>query len=672
MPAWILTLLGLLALLPADGACARTLVARIATVSTPVAVLDGVEVRLAWPAGAEQGDLRISARRAEAPGLGHRHRALSWRCPLRRDGRGGWACAGELREGGGAPLRLALALPAGGVDATLSDGRGARLALQYRDASPDLFAIDITRVPVAWAQAMATQAWAGVHLGDGRLDGHLDIRVPDGGPMRIAGDLALADAGFDTADGTQAGAGLGARLGIDWLVLAEGPRIDIAGELRGGELLFGSGYFVLPDAPMPVRLRAQGTASGWELAGFSANDPGTLDVRGSATLGEGGALQALELALRSADVAQLPARYLSGWLGQAGLGGLAMSGALDVDLVLTGGALASLDLRPRALGILAPDDRFRFEGLDGRVHLVSAGRATSELRWRDGALGAVEFGAARLPMESSDGELRLAEDVAVPLLDGHLAVSGLRLRPRGEAGPLLVEGALAVAGLDLARLSWAFGLPAFPGRLSGSIPGARYVGERLDFDGGLVAQVFDGEVQVSSLAMERPFGVAPTLMADVALDGLDLDALTGVLEVGGITGRLHGRIDGLRLVDWEPVAFDAELHTRPRRGVRQRISQRAVQDISSVGDASFTASLQGRLLALFDDFGYRRIGISCRLANGVCTMAGLQPRGDGFVIVEGSGLPRLDIVGFNRSVDWETLVERVMAAGSGEVSPVFD
>ena len=85
-----------------------------------------------------------------------------------------------------------------------------------------------------------------------------------------------------------------------------------------------------------------------------------------------------------------------------------------------------------------------------------------------------------------------------------------------------------------------------------------------------------------------------------------------------------------------------------------------------------TASLQGRLLALFDDFGYRRIGISCRLANGVCTMAGLQPRGDGFAIVEGAGLPRLDIVGFNRRVDWDTLVERLAAVGSGDVSPVFD
>jgi hypothetical protein len=116
-----------------------------------------------------------------------------------------------------------------------------------------------------------------------------------------------------------------------------------------------------------------------------------------------------------------------------------------------------------------------------------------------------------------------------------------------------------------------------------------------------------------------------------------------------------------------------------------------VQDISSVGDASFVASLQGRLIALFDDFGYRRIGISCRLANEVCMMDGLHAAGPapdpaaaaaagatpdtarsspGFTIVEGSGLPRLTVVGFNRRVDWPTLLERLTAAGKGEVSPV--
>ena len=86
-------------------------------------------------------------------------------------------------------------------------------------------------------------------------------------------------------------------------------------------------------------------------------------------------------------------------------------------------------------------------------------------------------------------------------------------------------------------------------------------------------------------------------------------------------------------------------------------------------------SLQGKLIGLFNDFGYRRIGIACRLVNQVCEMSGLQDSphgqaGNSFTIVEGSGIPSLSVVGFNRQVDWPTLVERLGAVGSGEVKPV--
>ncbi|MGJ7904440.1 hypothetical protein, partial [Lysobacter sp. 1R34A] len=78
--------------------------------STAVATLEDVRVRLSWPARAAQGELQLQAGRVVAPDLGYRYRDVLWRCPLQRDGRGGWRCDGELRSGGGRPLRLALDL----------------------------------------------------------------------------------------------------------------------------------------------------------------------------------------------------------------------------------------------------------------------------------------------------------------------------------------------------------------------------------------------------------------------------------------------------------------------------------------------------------------------------------------------------------------------------------
>src|SRR3546814_1567293 len=99
-------------------------------------------------------------------------------------------------------------------------------------------------------------------------------------------------------------------------------------------------------------------------------------------------------------------------------------------------------------------------------------------------------------------------------------------------------------------------------------------------------QVFDGRVEVTALSMERPFGVAPTLSADFALHDLDLLAITEVFDFGSISGRLDGHIDGLRLVAWSPVTFDAELHTVRRRG-RSEEHTSELQSLMRISYADF-------------------------------------------------------------------------------------
>src|SRR3546814_17875037 len=86
--------------------------------------------------------------------------------------------------------------------------------------------------------------------------------------------------------------------------------------------------------------------------------------------------------------------------------------------------------------------------------------------------------------------------------------------------------------LQLGELSQSLGGPAFRGTLDGTIPVARYADDRLDFDGGLSMQVFDGRVEVTALSMERPIGVEPTLSADFARHDPSLLAITEVYEIG--------------------------------------------------------------------------------------------------------------------------------------------
>ena len=85
-PGSSLRLLPWLLLACIGAAEARTMQARIARVTTGVATLEGVGVRLDWPAQAKQGELLLTARRVDANDLGYRFRDVHWRCPLRRDG----------------------------------------------------------------------------------------------------------------------------------------------------------------------------------------------------------------------------------------------------------------------------------------------------------------------------------------------------------------------------------------------------------------------------------------------------------------------------------------------------------------------------------------------------------------------------------------------------------
>ncbi|MEH6420454.1 hypothetical protein [Pseudomonas sp. CGJS7] len=654
---------------------ARTLNAKMAKVATAVATLEQVQLRLSWPEGAERGELELRAGLIQAPDLGYRYRDVLWRCPLLRDGSGGWRCEGELRGAGGRPLRLALDLGVASTDARLSQGASA-LALRRAAATPDITRIELTRVPLAWAQALVAQAWPQGRIKAGSLDGHLDIAAPERQPLRIAGPLRLTGAALETPDGLIAAEKLGAQLRID-AQIDRGSRVAVDGRLLGGEMLFGNAYLSMQQRPIDLNLQAaQNPGEGWRLPQFSWRDGGILAMRGSAELTPQADLAALDLDLSSADLAPLRDGYLSGFLGLAGLAKLQMSGAMQARLRMRGGELEQAEASLRGVGLNDDQGRFRFSGLDGTVAYSADAPRDSELGWREGALHGLEFGAARLPFASGDGELRLQRAVDFPMLGGRVGLDGLRLRPPAGGKGLDVRFGLNLDRLDIGRLAKALDGPAFTGELSGRLPEAHYADDRLELNGGLTMQLFGGTVAVSSLAMERPFGVAPTLSSDLALSDIDLESLTGVFGFGSITGRLFGRVDQLRLVDWQPTAFDAELHTRKTRGVRQRISQRAVQDLSSVGDSSFVGSLQDRLLGFFDDFGYARLGISCRLAEEVCHMDGLGPAkaapdgSRGFTIVQGAGVPHLDVVGYNRRVDWPTLLERLEAVSKGDLKPV--
>ena len=246
--------------------------------------------------------------------------------------------------------------------------------------------------------------------------------------------------------------------------------------------------------------------------------------------------------------------------------------------------------------------------------------------------------------------------VALPLLGGTLTMRGFATEPPQEGWRWAFRGELSP--VSMARFTQAVGLPTMHGTISAEIPRVTYARSTLQVDGALLVKVFDGTVTVDTLRLIEPFGKAPRVTLDLEAREIDLDLLTRALSFGSMTGRVDAKIRNLELANWRPVGFDARIGSIEGEYSR-KISQRAVQNITSLGGASASAAIQGSFLRFFREFGYRRLGLNCKLERGVCTMGGIEDTAGGYVIVEGGGIPALSVLGYNRAVDWNELVARL-------------
>ena len=656
-----------LAWVPAIGH-ARTLDLRADSLRSAVAIADGLHARLDWPDAAQNGSLRIDADAIDASAYGYRFSNVHWECPLTRDRNGGWHCDGDVRAGNAKPMRLSLELAAASTFARLSDGRSA-VGMQRIAKTPDSTRLLFEQVPAAWLQAYTATLWADGKLQKGTLAGRLDVRVPARGPLDVQGPLQLRGVALETPDGRFAAGALDADVQFGFIRNAAHRAVSVDITLRGGELLADGLYAALPKTPVIANIHAsQSGRDDWIFPVLRWNDGAVLTASGDARYSSAWVLRALNLQLRSTDLGTARDRYLTGWLGPAGFADLRLRGGIQAEIARTANGLQSVHANLLGVDAIDGKQRFALRGLDGDLRWTADGSAVaSALRWNNGALFGFALGPARIALRSQSGKLQLDGAANIALLGGTLRLDRFDLTASDAGNGARFVVGMSLLKLQVAQLAKALGWPAFGGTLDGVLPAARYENDVLSFDGGLTAQVFGGNLEIGKLAMERPFGADPSLNADVTIKGFDLKALTDAFGFGEITGRLDGHIRNLRLLAWSPIAFDAELHSDDTAPDSRRISRRAVVDLSSVGGGGFGSGLQAQALRLFQDFGYARLGLSCKLANNVCHMDGVGSVGAGYTIVEGSGLPHISVIGYAREVDWPTLVSRLRVASEGKI-----
>ncbi|MBD8524816.1 hypothetical protein [Pseudomarimonas arenosa] len=516
--------------------------------------------------------------------------------------------------------------------------------LQWRSIAVDL----LRPIMAEW--------WPSLQSLTGSVDGALRWRWQE---QVGSGELSVNRLSLDAEAGSVALADVTLQGSVQWHGLEAVKSMQFEAEIAAGEGLWNSLYTAFEPGSR-VRLAAQPHPGGvwkWQLG---AGDPfgHRLQLSLQSTDTEAWTHWPWQLSLSSPDLASALTRYLESPLATLGWRDTALAGAVELSASGVGDSPLAFSARFDQVSLAATQPPVELDKLQGELHWHSREPGlTSELQWQALSTWGLALGPGRVQLLTDDGDWRLQAPLQMSLHGGRVSLFPFRLDPLQRD----IELGLVLQSVSLGPLSTQFGWPALPGTLSADLPVARYGQDQLSIDGDIQVGVFNGQVRLGHLAMERPFGVAPAFAADIELNDLDLGPLTSAFGFGEISGRLDGSIRGLRMLDWAPVAFDARLFSDPDYKGRRRISQRAVQDLSSVG-GGIIAGLQQQVLKVFESFAYKQLGLSCRLVNDVCEMGGVEDDGNGYVVVEGAGLPRITVKGFQRRVDWPVLLKRLQRA----------
>jgi hypothetical protein len=207
------------------------------------------------------------------------------------------------------------------------------------------------------------------------------------------------------------------------------------------------------------------------------------------------------------------------------------------------------------------------------------------------------------------------------------------------------------------------------GTLSVDLPLIEVSPEHLSAEGRSKAGVFGGNIAVKNIQVSQPFSKNRTISCDVKLSGLDLEKLTDSIPFGRVTGIINGEIQGLALSYGQPERFNILIESERRKGIPQRFSLKATNDLAILGTGEKTPfSPQSGWTRFVKEFRYRKIGIACSLKNDIFSLRGtIHSKGIEY-LVRGSGLFAINVVNkqVRNQIQFKDMLSRLKRIGESK------
>ncbi len=498
-------------------------------------------------------------------------------------------------------------------------------------------------------------------IGQGKLDGELHVNGHGNILHEARLEARFAQLAFADASGLHAGEKLGGILKLGASPQGNGWQWQADLQWQQGEL-FWQPLYLTSSGPEPYHFRATGEYDGTlvKVSDGLARVPEIGQVQFSGVWDsvarnlDSGELRGQQLGLE-----KLFALYAQPYLDKTLLARAHAEGRADVAWVYRDGATRRFELDMHDAGLRDDGGRFQLHGLNTLAHWQPDKPDIATLSFQSAEFMGMPLGAVQWQMHMNGLKFNV-DEARLPILDGALVVRDAELHHENDHWHWRFGGMLYPISME--KISALAGWPKMLGTLGGMIPQVRYEQERITVDGELVFRVFNGTVVLSGLEFNQPFTrKTARAVGNLTMRRLDLGMLTRTFSFGNIEGLIDADVHNLVLQSWQPLLFEARVASSPG-SYTKKISQRAVQNISSLGGAGVGAAIQRSVVGVFEKFGYRQIGWSCVLRNDVCLMGGSASRPDsGYALVVGGGIPAINVIGYNHYVSWSELLGRLKA-----------
>ncbi len=480
---------------------------------------------------------------------------------------------------------------------------------------------------------------------------------------KITVDSVINSVEFQSADEKTAAEGLAANIHAVISRQRKGWQVVAQSQLLQGGLYVDPVFLeIIPDKPLQADLTVFWNPGRkiLQLSSLYLQHPDVAKFRGQGQLDFQHKLNMdIVGSLIVQDLQQATSIYLQPFLETGPLADIKLSGQVELQGTVVDNQFKSFNLRVQQGTIRQDSNNIDIKGIMADLFwAVKKPVKTSTLSWQRMKIKKIPFSGGQVMLSLYDKQLNLLHPVDLKVLDGVFSISQFHFAAvKNEDADVVFKGRMKDLSLD--KLTEALDWTPLSGKISGDIPSVIYHDKTLQLGGELDIQVFGGRIVIKKLSSSGLFSRFPKLWTDIEFNNLDLKAITQKFEIGYMEGRLSGFVRNLYLENWQPVSFYAWVGTPPGDDSRHVISQKAVENIASIGGGGAADVISRGFLRFFDTFSYDRLGFGCYLHQGVCQLMGVEAAENGYYLIKGGGLPRIDVMGYNTRMNWNVLIRRL-------------